>query len=113
MESSSRVGNDDCQALERASDTLLYTSEKAEVAQQVQKDLSLPDSAIVGMSQEDLAKCGGEPMVALPAKSSLATRVKTKVVAGAEAAKTGIKTSVDTVKKKTKEKVEGEDAPSN
>jgi serine/threonine protein phosphatase PrpC len=113
VELSSRTGSDACLALERPTATLLYTSEKAVVAKRIQKELSLHASAVIEMSQEDLGKCGDEPMIALPAKPSIAERVKTNVAAGAEAAKTGLKTGVDTVKKKTKEKVEGQDTPSN
>jgi serine/threonine protein phosphatase PrpC len=113
VELSSRTGSDACQALERPTGTLLYTPEKADVANRIQNDLSLNTSTVIEISPEDLGKCGDEPVIALPAKPSIAERVKTKVEAGAEAAKTGLKTSVDTVKKKTKEKVEGQDPPPN
>ncbi len=94
LEISEVPGNAECLALEQPSATLYYTAETTAVAQHIQKDLNLDSSALVQKTAEELGKCGGAQIVAMPAapKPSVMQR-----------AKSGAKSGIDALKKKTQQ----------
>jgi PPM family protein phosphatase len=112
------TGSKECLAQERSSATLLYSHDKKEVANRIQTELSLSQAAVVEMSQENLAKCGGAAIIAMPAKPTIGKVMKDKAEqAGAEAeaakeaAKQGIKNRVDSITKKKPQSPPNTDQP--
>jgi len=100
---SRQAGNDQCLALGNSVALLLHSPEKAKVAAQVQQSLGLDDSAVVQRSSAELRACGGADLIALPAKPSMTDVVVEKTKAGGQAAKSGIESGAQTLKKKARE----------
>jgi serine/threonine protein phosphatase PrpC len=90
LETSQKAGSDICLALEKSTDVLYYSHQKASIAKQIHEDVS-PAPVIQEITAENLSKCGSGEMFAVPAKPTVAERTKDKV-------ETGVQTSLDKAK---------------
>jgi len=68
---SKQTGDAGCLALAKATSVLYHTPETAGVAKHIKEKLTADSITTQEKSADELAKCGGAPMVAMPAKSTL------------------------------------------
>jgi serine/threonine protein phosphatase PrpC len=118
VDASPLSGSKECLAQERSSATLFYSHDKKDAATRIQAELSLTQSAVVEMSQENLDKCGGAALIAMPAKPTIgkvirgkAEQVGAEAEAAKDAAKEDIKNRVDSIKKKPPQNPPNTDQP--
>ena len=118
LDASPLAGSKECMALARSSATLFYVHDKKDAATRIQAELSLSQSAVVEMSQENLDKCGGAALIAMPAKPTIgkvirgkAEQVGAQAEAAKHAAKEDIKNRVDSITKKKPQNPPNTDQP--
>jgi hypothetical protein len=103
-----RAGSDGCLALGGAHDILFHSDQKADAATRIGQKLSLPDSDVKSMSRENLDRCGGGDLLAMPANPSLIKRAGDslgEVVKDAEKKADSAKKKAGEVLEKGKEKL--------
>lgn len=102
-----RLGSEECLDLQQDAD-ILYHSEKASSdAEQIGKELGLSGTEILLASTEDLKKCGGGEMLAMPAAvPSELDRLKNKAAGTINKAQEGVKKTIGEATKKAGEEVQ-------
>jgi hypothetical protein len=118
VDASPLAGSKECLAQSRSSATLFYSHDKKDAATRIQAELSLSQSAIAEMSQENLDKCGGAALIAMPAKPTIgkvirgkAEQVGAEAEAAKDAAKEDIKNRVGSITKKKPQSPPSTDQP--
>jgi len=101
-----RTGSDACLDLQGDTDIFYHSEKAADEARQISAKVGIPAEEIVPASAEDLKKCGGGEMLAMPAATpSELERLKNKAKGNFDKARAGIESSIDAAAKKAGEEV--------
>jgi serine/threonine protein phosphatase PrpC len=101
-----RSAGDECFDLQQDVDILYHSEKAASSAAQIGSKVGIPASEIQLASAEDLKRCGGGEMLAMPAATpSQLERLRNKAKGGIDKAKEGIESSIGAAAKKAGEEV--------
>jgi serine/threonine protein phosphatase PrpC len=101
-----RTGSDECLDLQQDVDILYHSEKAASEAKQIGKKVGLGAGEILTASAEDLKKCGGGEMLAIPAVvPSEFDRLKDKATGTIDKAQEGVKKTIGAATKKAGDEV--------
>ena len=101
-----RSASDECLDLQEGVDILYHSEKAASSAAQIGSKAGIATSEIRLASAEELKKCGGGEILAMPAATpSELERLKNKAKGGLDKARQGIESGIDAATKKAGEEV--------
>jgi len=102
---SRHAGSDACMDLQQDTDILYHSEKTASAAAQIGSKLGISPDEVLLASADDLKKCGGREMLAMPSVSSGLDRLKDKAKGNIDKARQGIESTIGAASKKAGEEV--------